>query len=245
MLLGKEKIPLYYQLAEIIINEIESRGLKENDQLPTEKEYCEKYKLSRSTVRQAINYLEKKGYVYKIQGSGTFISSRRFKQKLLKFYSFTEEMKKQGKRPESEILSFKVLESPEKIAKELNLEKGEKVFELIRLRLADGEEIMYEKTYLPHKKFPTLTKKDLINNPLYDILQSRYKLVFTKAIEKFSVGVSNSKISNTLLISQGTPIIQLQRWTYAGIEIIEYTISSVRGDKFEFEVELEEDNNRL
>lgn len=245
MLLGKEKIPLYYQLAEIITNEIESRGLKENDQLPTEKEYCEKYKLSRATVRQAINYLEKKGYVYKIQGSGTFVSSRRLKQKLLKFYSFSEEMKKQGKNPESEILSFKVIDGNEKILKELNLEKGDKLFELIRLRLADKEEIMYEKTYLPYKKFSSLTKKDLLNNSLYGILQSRYKMVFTKATERFSVGVPDKKIAASLLIPLETPIIKLQRWTYVGLEIIEYTISYVRGDKFEFEVELEGENSRL
>ena len=197
-------------------------------------------------MRQAIDYLEKKGYIYKIQGSGTFVSSRRLKQKLLKFYSFTEEMKKQGKIPESKVLSFKEIEAGEKIAKELNLEKSEKVFELIRLRLADGEEIMYEKTYLPVKKFSSLTKKDLINTPLYDILQSRYKMIFTKAIERFSVEISDKKVADILSIAEKTPVIRLQRWTYTGIEIIEYTISSVRGDKFEFEVELqEEQDNRL
>ncbi len=245
MLLGKERIPLYCQLAEIIINEIESKGLKENDQLSTEKEYCEKYKLSRATVRQAINYLEKKGYVYKVQGSGTFVSARRLKQKLLKFYSFSEEMKKQGKNPESKILSLKTIEGNEKILKELNLEKGEKVLELVRLRLADGEEIMYEKTYLPYKKFPDLIKKDLTDNSLYGILQSRYKMVFTKATERFSVGISDKKVSASLLIPQNTPVINLQRWTYVGLEIIEYTISSVRGDRFEFEVELEGESSRL
>lgn len=67
--------------------------------------------------------MEKKGYIYKIQGSGTFVSSQRLKQKLLKFYSFTEEMKKQGKVPESKILSFKEVEASEKISKELNIEK--------------------------------------------------------------------------------------------------------------------------
>lgn len=246
MLLGKEKIPLYYQLAEIIIDEIESKGLQENDQIPTERAYCEKYKLSRATVRQAIDYLEKKGYIYKIQGSGTFVSSRRLKQKLLKFYSFTEEMKKQGKIPESKILSFKEIEAGEKISKELNIEKEDKVFELIRLRLADREEIMYEKTYLPIKRFRNLSKKDLLNNSLYGILQSRYKTIFTKAIERFSLGISDEKVAEVLSIVEGTPVIKLQRWTYTGIEIIEYTISSVRGDRFEFEVELEQDqNNRL
>ena len=246
MLLGKERIPLYYQLAEIIINEIENKGLQENDRLPAERAYCEKYKLSRATVRQAIDYLEKKGYIYKIQGSGTFVSARRLKQKLLKFYSFTEEMKKQGKTPESKILSFKEVEAGEKISKELNLEKGDKVFELIRLRLADGEEIMYEKTYLPTKKIPNLSKKDLLISPLYDILQGRYKMIFTKATERFSVGISDKKVADILSIVEGTPVIKLQRWTYTGIEIIEYTISSVRGDRFEFEVELEEEqSNRL
>lgn len=246
MLLGKERIPLYYQLAEIIINEIENKGLQENDRIPAEREYCEKYKLSRATVRQAIDYLEKKGYLYKIQGSGTFVSARRLKQKLLKFYSFTEEMKKQGKIPESKILSFKEIEANEKISKELNIEKNEKVFELIRLRLADGEEIMYEKTYLPTKKFPNLSKKDLLICPLYDILQSRYRMIFTKATERFTIGIADKKVASVLSIIEGTPIIKLQRWTYTGIEIIEYTISSVRGDRFEFEVELEEEhNNRL
>ncbi|MCD7980625.1 MAG: winged helix-turn-helix domain-containing protein, partial [Fusobacterium sp.] len=63
MLINKSKSPLYYQLAEIIIEEIKSRNLKENDKILTEREYCEKYNLSRATVRQAIAYLEKKGYI--------------------------------------------------------------------------------------------------------------------------------------------------------------------------------------
>lgn len=237
-MLGKEKTPLYFQLAEIITNEIDANGLQENDRLPAEREYCEKYKLSRATVRQAIDFLVKKGYIYKVQGSGTFVSSRRLKQKLLKFYSFTEEMKKQGKNPESKILSFKVIEADEKISKELNLVKKEKVFELIRLRLADNEKVMYERTYLPYNKFNTLTKKDLLISPLYDILQGRYGLTFTKATERFSVKTANAKVAEVLKVNVGTPIIKLQRWTSVGIEVIEYTVSSVAGDKFEFEVEL-------
>ena len=240
MLLLNSKSPLYYQLAEIIIAEIKDKNLKENDRILTEREYCEKYNLSRATVRQAIAYLEKKGYIYKIQGCGTFVSSRMMKQKLLKFYSFTEEMKKQGNVPESKILSFREKKSDEKISKELNIDAGESIFELVRLRIADGEEVMYEKTYLPAKKFPNLSKKDLLKNSLYGILESRYKLVFTKALERFSVLSADTKTAEILKIPENSPLIKLQRWTYTGIEIIEYTVSSVRGDRFEFEVELEE-----
>ena len=236
----QSKSPLYYQLAEIIINDIKEKNLQENDRILTEREYCEKYNLSRSTVRQAIAYLEKKGYIYKVQGCGTFVSSRVMKQKLLKFYSFTEEAKKQGKTPSSKILSFKEKKADEKICKELNINKDDKVYELQRLRLADDEVVMYEKTYLLEKKMQGLSKNILLENPLYDILQNRYNISFTKATERFSVLLADEKIAEILTIPQGSPIIRLQRWTYAGMEIIEYTVSLVRGDRFEFEVELEE-----
>ena len=236
----QSKSPLYYQLAEIIINDIKEKNLQENDRILTEREYCEKYNLSRSTVRQAIAYLEKKGCIYKVQGCGTFVSSRVMKQKLLKFYSFTEEAKKQGKVPSSKILSFKEKKADEKICKELNINRDDKVYELQRLRLADDEVVMYEKTYLLEKKMQGLSKNILLEKPLYDILQNRYNISFTKATERFSVLLADEKIAEILTIPQGSPIIRLQRWTYAGMEIIEYTVSLVRGDRFEFEVELEE-----
>ena len=236
----QSKSPLYYQLAEIIINDIKEKNLQENDRILTEREYCEKYNLSRSTVRQVIAKKKKKGYIYKVQGCGTFVSSRVMKQKLLKFYSFTEEAKKQGKTPSSKILSFKEKKADEKICKELNINRDDKVYELQRLRLADDEVVMYEKTYLLEKKMQGLSKNILLENPLYDILQNRYNISFTKATERFSVLLADEKIAEILTIPQGSPIIRLQRWTYAGMEIIEYTVSLVRGDRFEFEVELEE-----
>lgn len=236
----QSKSPLYYQLAEIIIKEIKEKNLQENDRILTEREYCEKYKLSRSTVRQAISYLEKKGYIYKVQGCGTFVSSRIMKQKLLKFYSFTEEVQKQGKVPSSQILSFKKKKITDKLIGEFKNKKEDKIYELQRLRLANDEIVMYEKTYLLEKRMKGLTKEELLEKPLYDILQNRYNISFTKATERFSVLLADKSIANILMIDEGSPIIKLQRWTYVGMEIIEYTVSFVRGDRFEFEVELDE-----
>lgn len=99
---------------------------------------------------------------------------------------------------------------------------------------------MYEKTYLPSKKFLNFSKKDILAAPLYDVLHKKYKIAFSKATERFSVLSADKKISDILEIEEKSPIIKLQRWTYTGIEKIEYTISFLRGDKFEFEVELED-----
>lgn len=63
------KIPLYIQLADIFIEDIE-KNMHENDKLDTEREISKQYSLSRVTVRQALDYLQKNGYIYKIQGKG-------------------------------------------------------------------------------------------------------------------------------------------------------------------------------
>ena len=103
------KIPIYHQIADIIAEEIKNEKLMENDKIKSEREYCENYNVSRATVREALKYLEQNNYVYRIQGKGTFVSPKVFKQNLLKFYSFTEEVKKQGKIPASLIKVFKVI----------------------------------------------------------------------------------------------------------------------------------------
>lgn len=60
------RIPLYYQLMDIIMEMIDKGNLEEDDQLPSERELCESYDVSRSTVRQAIQELEKEGYIYRV-----------------------------------------------------------------------------------------------------------------------------------------------------------------------------------
>lgn len=57
------KIPLYIQLADIFIENIE-KNMNENDKLDTEREISKQYSLSRVTVRQALDYLQKNGYIY-------------------------------------------------------------------------------------------------------------------------------------------------------------------------------------
>lgn len=113
----KSCIPLYYQLMNIILEKIELGVLQEHDKLPSERELCEKYDISRSTVRQTLQELQNNGYVYREHGKGTFVSSQAVKQDLLKFYSFTEEMKKIGKVPKSNVIDFHIIKATENLAK--------------------------------------------------------------------------------------------------------------------------------
>lgn len=76
MLDASNKKPLYYQLYETLLDFI-NEELKENDKLPTEKEICIEYNVSRTTVRLALNELQKRGYIYSLQGKGSFVTGIR------------------------------------------------------------------------------------------------------------------------------------------------------------------------
>lgn len=229
-------LPLYYQLKQIIVEMIENRELNENEKLLTEKEICEKYDISRATVRQAFQELENEDYIYKIQGKGTFVSPKRFEQNLLKFYSFTDEMKKIGKVPQSKVLDFTITQANDKVKNILNI-NGTKVFKFTRLRLADNEPMMIETTFLPYNLFPNITKEALENKPLYDILIDEYNVVFSKAEEIFRPTLLTEEEAEKLNSIKAGPAIVLERITHdSSNRVIEYTKSIARGDKFKYHV---------
>ncbi|CAK7081470.1 GntR family transcriptional regulator [Tissierella sp.] len=235
----QNKMPLYFQLMDIIINMIEEGNLRENDQLPSERELCDIYDISRSTVRQAIQELEKEGYIYKLHGKGTFVSPKMFKQNLLKFYSFTEEMKKIGKIPSSKVLDFQIISCNEKLSKKMNLNIGEKIYIFTRLRLADNEPMMLETSYVPYAKFLGLTQELLEGNPMYDIFAKMYNISITSAEEVFRSVLTRTDEAELLRYTSGLPSMMIERITYDNENIVEYTRSIARGDKFKYSILLE------
>ena len=127
--LASEK-PLYLQLVDTLEEEIRESMLA-NDKLSSERELTQIYGVSRITVRLALQELENRGLVYKKHGKGTFVSEIGDSAvDLSTAYSFTEQMKKLGKVPQTSILSFSVIEAPESIAQEMQLSTGELIFEL-------------------------------------------------------------------------------------------------------------------
>lgn len=231
-------MPLYLQLMDIIVDMIEEGNLKEDVQLPSERELCEVYDISRSTVRQAIQELEKEGYIYRLHGKGTFISPKMFKQNLLKFYSFTEEMKKLGKIPSSMVLDFDIINTNEKLAKKMGLNIGDKVYIFTRLRLADNEPMMLETSYVPCYRFPGLTKELLEENPMYDIFSKIYDVSITSAEEIFQTVVTRDNEAKLLRYSFSLPSMMIERTTYEMKNVVEYTKSVARGDRFKYSVVL-------
>ena len=232
------RIPLYLQLMDILMIKMEEE-IGENGQLPSEREICQQYDLSRTTVRQAINELEKDGYIYKVHGKGTFVSPKKVNQELVGFYSFTEEMKKLGRVPVSKVLSFDIVEADRKISDKLSVAEGSKVYCFSRLRMADGIPMMLETSYVPYDIFPGITKEELERTALYEIFRIQFQTEITMADELFMPVMAAENEAELLEMPPSLPSLRIERFTHGVDRLIEYTNTIARGDKFKYHVRLE------
>jgi GntR family transcriptional regulator len=234
--LASEK-PLYLQLVDTLEEEIRESMLA-NDKLSSERELTQIYGVSRITVRLALQELENRGLVYKKHGKGTFVSEIGDSAvDLSTAYSFTEQMKKLGKVPQTSILSFSVIEAPESIAQEMQLSTGELIFELERLRSANDIPMMIERTYLPHDLFKELSQDMLNHRSLYELFQDYFSQTVRLADEEFYASIALDNEAKLLDIRSGDPVLHLLRKTYNTKNImIEYTFSIARADQFRYKI---------
>ncbi|MBO0477768.1 GntR family transcriptional regulator [Vagococcus sp. DIV0080] len=235
--MNKKKQSLYGQLVDTIRESIETE-LKPHDLLPSERELSEIYGVSRTTVRLAMQELENLGYIYKKHGKGTFVSSISDSiMNLTGAYSFTEQMLALGKEPKTIILDFSVVESNKYFSENLGIHKGSKMIKVKRLRLADDEPMMLERSYLPFKRFESLTSERLEQKPMYDIFLDDYNERIKCAEEEFYASLVNSKDASFLKIPEGSASLNLIRKTFnQDNEVIEYTLSVARADQFRYKV---------
>lgn len=70
----KVKAPLYQTIKQDLLDKIYTGLLKADTQISSEKELSEQFKVSRITVRRALEELEEEGFIYRRQGKGTFVS---------------------------------------------------------------------------------------------------------------------------------------------------------------------------
>ena len=230
--------PLYMNIYDDILFKIKNGIFSENSPLPSERELGLNYNVSRSTVRKALNTLQNNGFIYKIQGQGTFIKPQVFEQPLYNFYSFTDELKKDDITIRNSILSYEQFQLDSSLSSKLNKPKGEIFHKIVRLRSAKNYPLMIEITYLPKNRFFNISTDILEVKSLYSYLSSKYSLSVDKAAETFRPIIPNSEECSLLKISSKIPCILLERFSYEENELVEYTQSIVRGDKYVFKVNL-------
>jgi GntR family transcriptional regulator len=233
------KVPLYYQLYEILLEQIRSGFWQPEDMLPTEYELVQKHQLSRATVRQAFEMLVNEGRVYRRQGQGTFVSKPAFEQNLNRIVSFWDDMRQRGLKPGTKVLSSEISLASEDEVKKLEVEPDEELASLVRLRLADDEPLSVEHSLLVHKYCPGILEQDYANRSLRKMLADEFNIHITTARQRIRAVPASKSLAELLEIDPTAPLLHIDRVSYTDDGIpIEYLRINLRGDRYTFHSEL-------
>ncbi|KPB04202.1 GntR family transcriptional regulator [Bacillus sp. CHD6a] len=232
-------IPIYYQLESHIKKQIEAGFILPGETIPSEREYAESYGISRMTVRQAINSLVNEGLLYRKKGSGTFVSEKKIEQPLQGLTSFTEDMKKRGMTPTSKLIHFEIIPANSFISKELKISEYAPVYEIKRIRLADGEPMALETNYLSANLVKGLTEEE-VKASIYSYVEETLGLRITHAEQLIESVKASEEHEKLLDIERDHPMLYIQRNTFlhdgTPLELVK---SVYRGDRYKFQIKME------
>lgn len=230
MLQRTSSLPLYRQLERLIIGRIERGEYGPGDLLPGEHELQGSFNLSRTTVRQAMQELERAGYVTRHRGRGTFVSAPARA-------GVNQSLRAQGLRAGWRLLSAETTTAPREVAARLGLPAGAAVFCSRRLRLADDEPIGHLVAYVPVELAGAVELERLAAGGSLDYLRARGALAGSRAERTLEAARADEPIAALLSIAPGEPVLKIHRLvTGADGRALEDSCGTYRGDRFRYRV---------
>lgn len=233
-------VPLYLQMKMQIEAEIRDGKYGPEDRLPSERELCERFGVSRMTVRQALKELERNGLVFSRVGKGTFVSEPKIDQQLRHLTGFSQEISTRGARPSSKILSAQIVSASASMAAVLKVMQGAEVVELSRLRLSNELPLCIEIAHIPHYLCPNILKNDFSHESLYRVFERDYGHHLVRAEQTMEASLANAPELELLQMTSPASVLRIERFSYTQQDILlEYVTSAYRGDLYKFHLTLQ------
>ncbi len=234
----KKGSPLYLQLKDILLKDIKE-NYKAGEIIPAEPRLEEIYKVSRITIRKAIEELERENIVEKKQGRGTFVLEQKILYDANAIGSLTQRLSKQNYKLETKSIKFEIIED-EHFVKDLLLCK--KLLCIKRLRLLNGVPFALMRNYMDYEKVPNIEKNFNIES-LYTHLKDEYGIEFYNAQETVEAMAPTKKESKDLNIKDSTPLLSLARLSFdKENKPVEYSEVRIKADMYKHKISLHNDN---
>lgn len=228
-------IPLYCQLKNIILEQIENGYFEEDSKIPSEQDFCEKYNISRPTVRQAINELTNNGHLYKLRGKGTFVSKRKSSIHIKDYTGFTDSILDSLDPENKEIISVVTVSSDEftKLKEVFNVKSEKSYFSSITyINKRNEDTFSVNVSYIPLSLFPDIGEDIKNKKPSFEILRGKYPLVPCSSKSTLEVIYIDQIDAGLLQVQPGQALIQVNNVLYSKSgQPVEYIISKYRADK--------------
>lgn len=202
-------LPLYSQIKQILINELQGVGRATAPAL-TEVSLIKRFHVSRAPIRQALKELVNEGYVVRQRAKGTFPVrgvNVRFPP-ALELGGLTRYLTEQGLKPTSRVTGLERVEAPKEVIKALGLESPDKLLYLQRVISVKGAPLVWTRTYLctPPDFFPD--KKELERTgTVFTLIEQALGVVFTRGDQQVWASGASQEEAQALEVKVGAPVL--------------------------------------
>lgn len=233
--------PLYLQLAENLRAMINGGSVRVGEALPSERELSAMTRISRVTVRKAIDTLLREGLLSRRPGSGTYVSTR-IEQPASLLAGFSADMANRGSRPGSIWIEKTVGPPTPEEAMTLAAGPDLQVVRITRVRTADDEPLAIERAVVPAHLLPPVAE---IGESLYDALSRRGNRP-VRGLQRLQSSLATPSEAQLLDIPVGAAILRIERRSFLATGApVEFTRSAYRGDRYDFVTEVRDPSVRL
>jgi GntR family transcriptional regulator len=230
-------IPRYYEIEQALRARV--AALRPGDAMPSDAALCQEFEVSRMTARNAMQRLVQEGIVERIPGRGTFVAEQPVHRQAGNLISFSDEMRRRGRRPRSELISRRIRAGEAAETRALGLADGAGVVELARLRLADDEPIAVEHSVFAASLAPTIMAANLETGSLFAALVGGGR-VPTAGRASLAARAAGAADARRLAIPKGSPLLVERRLIFdQDGHPLELTESRYAGDRYALDVAFE------
>ena len=204
-------VPKYYQIQMLLQDRVESGQWLEGQAIPSERDLCAEFRVSRPTVRQALGNLVSSGFLRREQGKGTFVAWPKLVEGTLtaRGRSTYQDWEKRGFNFSVRVLSMGVHTAPVYVQRELDLRTDELIVRIERLLCIENDIIRHVVSFLPLESCPGILDEDLSHQSLTALLRDKYSLVIKKADQRLQAQPPSALDIHLLGITERTPVFVL------------------------------------
>jgi GntR family transcriptional regulator len=214
---------------------IKVNRLKAHVRIPCEKDLCDLWGVSRSTLRQAVDELVENGVLYRVANKGVYVAEPRYPRDMAGVDAMVRDLVDQGNVVTKHIITMNEIEANKQIARKLQVRLGTKVYEIIKCRKINGVPCTIETTYINAERYPGFTEYYNEDASMEPIFEERYDSYQTSGTEHINVTYATEAEAEILGIETGAPMFYA-----SGVaidqngEVVMFYKQLIRSDKFTF-----------
>jgi GntR family transcriptional regulator len=229
----RSRIPRYHQIAQSLRERIAEGSPAPGQRLDNQRSLAREFGVTLMTLRQALELLERDGLITRRHGVGTFVSSPTVDYDILHLRTFAGDLRAKGEHVATRFLRSHFAVADGRVARELGLGKGIRVFVLERLRLVDEHPMSFQVSYLPATIGEEVAKADLAVTPLRQALSFKLGIEITAARETVSAVQLEARAARELGCRPGIPAFRSDRVSVGpdGAPVV-YDRVFIPGDRF-------------